>query len=125
MELKEGIARQERMRATNNDRWEERHNVQNDRFAVGDIVLLYDVILDKEFTANLSNRWLSPYIIRTANAATGTYELSELDGTPRQSTVHGNRLKHLVLREPLEEGGGNISGNILHKLYDIGRSQSI
>jgi len=46
---------------------------------IGDMVLLYNSLLEKQWSQKLKNKWLGPYKIREIGE-TGTYLLNELDG---------------------------------------------
>jgi len=44
-----------------------------DQIEVGDLVLLYNSVLDKQWSQKLSNKWLGPYRIRQIAQDRGTY----------------------------------------------------
>ena len=64
----------------------------------GDMVLLHNTVLEKQWSKKLDNHWLGPYIIREARLDLGTYLLNELDGTRLQGTYAGDRLKRFYPR---------------------------
>ena len=69
---------------------------------VGDMVLLHNTVLDKQWSIKLDNRWMGPYLIRVARLDLGTYLLDELDGTELSGVYAGDRLKKLFQREGIE-----------------------
>ncbi|KAI9135790.1 hypothetical protein BKA69DRAFT_1019828, partial [Paraphysoderma sedebokerense] len=58
----------------------------------GDLVLLFDASLEKQWSRKLDNRWIGPYLIRK-KFENGTYQIGELDGAVGKDTVAGDRLK--------------------------------
>ena len=60
---------------------------------VGDLVLLYNSVLDKQWSQKLKNRWHGPYKIREIHQDWGTYLLSKLDGTEMKGIYAGDRIK--------------------------------
>lgn len=54
---------------------------RKDKVAVGDMVLLYNSALDKQWSQRLKNKWMGPYKVREIAEERGTYLLDELDGT--------------------------------------------
>jgi len=70
---------------------------------VGDLVLLYNSILDKQWSQKLSNKWLGPYRIRQITQDRGTYLLEELDGTKLEGIYAGDRVKRFHPRYGVED----------------------
>ena len=68
----------------------------------GDMVLLHNSVLEKQWSKKLDNHWLGPYIIREAKQDLGTYLLDELDCTRLQGTYAGDRLKKFYPREGID-----------------------
>ena len=64
----------------------------------GDMVLLYNSRLDKQWSKKLDNRWSGPYLIVEVKKTRGTYLLSELDGTIMDGVFPGERLKRFFPR---------------------------
>ena len=64
--------------------------------------MLYDTKKEKSHSTakKLKYRWSGPYRIREVIPDKGSYFLEELDGTLKESPVHGNRLKKFWLRDP-------------------------
>jgi len=74
-----------------------------DKIGVGDMVLLYNSSLDKQWSQKLKNRWLGPYWIREIAEDKGTYLLDELDGTQLDGIIVGDRIKKFHPRYGVEE----------------------
>ena len=64
----------------------------------GDMVLLYNSRLDKQWSKKLDNRWNGPYLVVEVKETRGTYLLSELDGTAMDGVFPGERLKRFFPR---------------------------
>ena len=65
----------------------------------GDLVLLYDNSLQKNWHTKFRDKWRGPYrIIEKADNST-FYRLAELDGTPLAGTTASNQLKKFYSRE--------------------------
>jgi len=73
-----------------------------DKIGVGDMVLLYNSSLDKQWSQKLKNRWLGPYRIREIVEDRGTYLLDELDGTKLDGIFAGDRIKKFHPRYGVE-----------------------
>ena len=69
---------------------------------VGDMALLHNTGLDKQWSRKLDNRWMCPYLIRVACIHLGLYLLEELDGTELSGVYAGDRLKKFFQREGME-----------------------
>ncbi|GBG64035.1 hypothetical protein CBR_g40282 [Chara braunii] len=88
----------ERSRMEDKMRWDQMTRVWKESLAVGDIVLLYDSSLEKQWSRKLDKRWLGPYrIVRCGEF--GAYQIKELDGTEWKDWVSGTGLKKFVARE--------------------------
>jgi len=77
---------------------------------VGDLVLLYNSVLDKQWSQKLKNRWNGPYKIREIRQDRGTYLLSELDGTEMKGIYAGDRIKKFNTRYGVEGGESESEG---------------
>ena len=73
-----------------------------DEIGVGDLVLLYNSVLDTQWSQKLSNKWLGPYRIRQIAQDRGTYLLEELDGTKLEGIYAGDRVKRFHPRYGVE-----------------------
>ena len=71
---------------------------------INDLVLLYDSLLEKQWSRKLDNRWNGPYRITRVCEDRGTYELEELDRTPLKGYFPGARLKRFYPRYGVEIG---------------------
>jgi len=69
---------------------------------IGDMVLLYNSSLDKQWSQKLKNKWLGPYKIREIGE-TGTCLLNELDGTELQGMFAGDQIKKFFARYEVED----------------------
>ena len=78
------------------------HRCRKEVLKVGDMVLLHNTVLDKQWFRRLDNRWMGPYLIRLAHPDLGTYLVAELDGTELCWVYAGDRLKKLFQREGIE-----------------------
>ena len=69
---------------------------------VGDMVLLRNTVIDKQWSKKLDNHLLGSYLIKEARLDLGTYRLSELDGAKLNGVYAGDRLKKFFQREGIE-----------------------
>jgi len=69
---------------------------------IGDMVLLYNSSLDKQWSPKFKNKWLGPYKIREIGE-TGTYLLNEPDGRELQGILPGDRIKKFFARDGVED----------------------
>ena len=69
---------------------------------VGEMVLLHNTALDKQWSKKLDNCWLGSYWISKAQLDLGTYLLSELDGAKLNGVYAGDRLKQFFSREGIQ-----------------------
>ena len=51
-------------RMKNKAQFDRTHHRRKELLKVGDLVLLYNTVLDKQWSQKLDNRWLGPYLIR-------------------------------------------------------------
>ena len=65
---------------------------------VGDMDLLHNTVLDKQWSKKLDNHRLGSYLIKEAQLDLGTYLFSELDGAKLNGVYAGNRLKKFFQR---------------------------
>jgi len=73
-----------------------------DQIGVGDLVLLYNSELDKQWSQKLCNKWLGPYRIRQIAQDRGTYLLEELDRTKLEGIFAGDHVKRFHPRYGVE-----------------------
>jgi len=78
-----------------------------DQIGVGDLVLLYNSVLDTQWSQKLSNKWLGPYQIRQIVQDKGTYLFEELDGTKLEGRYAGDRVKRFYPRYGVESEDEN------------------
>ena len=78
------------------------HRQRKEVLKVGDMVLLYNTILDKRWSKKLDNRWLGPYWIRDVRLDLGTYLLSELDRAKLNGVYTGDRLTRYFQRKGIK-----------------------
>ena len=77
--------------------------------AKGDLVLRYNSKLDKNFQKKFQVKWEGPFLVLEC-FKNGTYQLTDLDGTPHASRVNELRLKKYcarlmaVTKDDIEEG---------------------
>ncbi|GBG69356.1 hypothetical protein CBR_g4050 [Chara braunii] len=79
-------------------RWDKMARVRKEPLKLGDIVLLYDSSLEKQWSQKLDKRWLGPYRV-TRCGEHGAYQIEELNGTTWKDWVLGSRLKKFVARD--------------------------
>ncbi|GBG85657.1 hypothetical protein CBR_g40388 [Chara braunii] len=82
-------------------RWDKMARVRKEPLKVGDVVLLYDSSLEKQWSRKLDKRWLGPYRVARSRER-GAYQIEELNGTAWKDWVSGSRLKKFVARDELE-----------------------
>ena len=78
------------------------HHRRKEVLKLGDMVLLHNIVLDKQESRKLDNRWMGPYLIRVARLDLGTYLLDELDGTELSGVYAVDRLNRFFQREGIE-----------------------
>ncbi|GBG81471.1 hypothetical protein CBR_g32461 [Chara braunii] len=83
-------------------RWDKMARVRKEPLKVGDIVLLYDSSLEKQWSRKLDKRWLGPYRV-TRSGEHGAYQIEELTGTACKDWVFDSRLKKFVARDEVAE----------------------
>jgi len=74
-----------------------------DKIGVGDIVLLYNSSLDKQWSQKLKNRWLGPYRIQQIAEDRGTYLLDELDSVQLDGIFVGDHIKNFYPRYGVDD----------------------
>ena len=74
----------------------------------GDMVLLYNSRLDKQWSKKLDNRWNVPYLINDLKESRGTYLLEELDGAVLEGVFPGARLKRFFPRRGVDDKEGKV-----------------
>lgn len=118
----------QRVRDENNERWEDDHaaRLRREPLRKGDLVLLYNTKIVKDYGSKLSFIWLGPYRVNEVTtdrnrSPTANFVLEELDGTvlrwgEQKNTVHGDRLRKFVVAE----GGSEVEVNMETGLANIG-----
>ena len=91
-----------RRRLKNKAQIDKVHHRRKGVLKVGDMDLLHNTVLDKQWSKKLDNHWLGSYLIKEAQLDLGTYLLSELDGAKLNGVYAGNRLKKSFQREGIE-----------------------
>ncbi|GBG80610.1 GT2-family glycosyltransferase [Chara braunii] len=76
--LREAAGQVERSRMEDKMRWDQMARVRKSSLAVGDVVLLYDSSLEKQWSRKLDKRWMGPYRILRCGEF-GAYPIEELD----------------------------------------------
>jgi hypothetical protein len=89
-----------RKREAGKEEFDQRHSIRSKVLEVDDLVLLHNSARERDMSrqAKMAFRWLGSYRILEANHQRGAFRLKELDGTPLQGTVAGNRIKKFYLR---------------------------
>ncbi|MGQ3285766.1 RNase H-like domain-containing protein [Bosea sp. (in: a-proteobacteria)] len=81
-----------RERITNKLYYDARKNLRKKPLQKGDIVLIHESQLLKQFSHKLDDRWRGPYRI-LQKYENGSYQVQELDGSMLTEVVSGDRLK--------------------------------
>ncbi|GBG70094.1 hypothetical protein CBR_g5725 [Chara braunii] len=81
-------------------RWDKMARVRKEPLRVGDVVLLYDSSLEKQWLRKLDKRWLGPYRV-SRSGEHKAYQIEELNGTAWKDWVSGSRLKKFVARDEM------------------------
>ncbi|GBG84004.1 hypothetical protein CBR_g37878 [Chara braunii] len=93
--LREAADQVERSRMEDKMRWDQMARIRKEPLKVGDVVLLYDSSLEKQWSRKLDKRWLGPYrIVQCGEFAAN--QIEELDGAGWQDWVSGTRQKKFV-----------------------------
>ena len=123
--VEEATARIMRRRLEVKEMWDEQHQrvarPESEQLAVGDLVLVKNVQLDKGFGRKLDFRWLGPYQIIGATPERNYFQLAELDGAPFRKTIHGDRLKKYYQPEesqPTQSTAEEADGDLVAELYE-------
>ncbi|GBG59031.1 hypothetical protein CBR_g24378 [Chara braunii] len=103
--LREAAGQVERSRMEDKMRWDQTARVRKEPLAVGDVVLLYDSSLEKQWSRKLDKRWMGPYRILRCDEF-GAHQIEELDGTGWQDWVSGTRLKKYDFSKTAMQRGG-------------------
>ncbi|GBG90057.1 hypothetical protein CBR_g50150 [Chara braunii] len=96
--IEEAASRTADSRTKDNFRWDKMARVRKELLKVGDVVLLYDSSLEKQWSRKLE--WLGPYRV-TKCGEHGAYQIEELNGTAWKDWVSGSRLKKFVARDQM------------------------
>ena len=99
------------------------HLYRKEVLKVGDMVLLHNMVLDKQWSRKLDNLWMGPYLIRVARPDLGTYLLDELDGAELSGVYAGDRLKNFFQREGIEPEDEEVDEE--EENYDITSEESV
>jgi len=99
------------------NRWERVQTIE-----IGDMVLLYNSSLDKQWSQKLKNKWLGPYTIREIGE-TGTYLLNELDETELQGIFAGDRIKNSFTRYGVEDDKAEVPEEIIEEVEELDEEQ--
>ncbi len=75
--------------------------MKNGDYVKGELVLVYDKVLDNQMSGKGALRWRGPYAI-VARRPSGTYVLQELDGAILKQLAAWKQLKSYVPRQGLE-----------------------
>ena len=67
-------------------------------FQIGDLVLYYRALLDKQWSEKLSPKWKGPFYIH-AIIGNGAYKLRDLQGNVLKTPVNGSLLKRYYDRQ--------------------------
>jgi len=70
---------------------------------VSDLVLLYNIQIERSRFQKLDDNWRGPYRIREGPGDSTYYRLEELDGVPLATSFAGNRLKKFFSRRQLDQ----------------------
>jgi len=89
---------------------------------IGDMVLLYNSSLEKQWSQKLKNKWLGPYKIREIGE-TGTYLLNELDGMELQRIFAGDQIKKFFARCGVEDDKAEVPEQIVEEVEELNVEQ--
>ncbi|GBG61502.1 hypothetical protein CBR_g21845 [Chara braunii] len=103
--IEEAASRTADSRTKDKLRWDKMARVRKEPFKVGDVVLLYDSSLEKQWSRKLDKRWLGPYRV-TRCGEHGAYQIEKLNGTAWKDWVSSSRLKKFVARDEASERRG-------------------
>jgi hypothetical protein len=86
--------------------------IKREPLTIGDLVLIRNTRIEQEMNRKHKPRYLGPYVLREQRKS-GTWAISDLDGTPIRTTVAGFRIYPYIARNPRllqtlqeeEEGG--------------------
>ncbi|GBG72081.1 hypothetical protein CBR_g11015 [Chara braunii] len=95
--IEEAASRTADSRTKDKFRWDKMARVRKEPLKVGDVVLLYDSSLEKQWSRKLDKRWLGPY--RVTRYRHGAYQIEELNGAAWKDWVSGSKLKKFVARD--------------------------
>ena len=89
-------------RQKNKVQFDKTHRRRKEVLIVGDMVLLNNTVLDKQWSRKLDNCWMGPYLIQVPRLDLSTYLLDELGGTELSGVYAGDRLKRFFQRDGIE-----------------------
>ncbi|GBG81776.1 hypothetical protein CBR_g33954 [Chara braunii] len=98
--IEEAASRTADSRTKDKFRWDKMALLRKEPLKVGDVVLLYDSSLEKQWSRKLGKRWLGPYRIARCGEH-GMYQIEELNGTAWKDWVSDSRLKKFVARDEM------------------------
>ncbi|GBG86042.1 hypothetical protein CBR_g40943 [Chara braunii] len=112
--IEEAASRTADNRTKDKFRWDKMARVRKEPLKVGDVVLLYDSSLEKQWSRKLDKRWLGPYRV-TRCGEHGVYQIEELNGTAWKDWLLGSRLKKLVARDKVTDKQGHVPRGTLQR----------
>jgi len=92
-----------RNRQQNKDFFDSHRHKRLEELGIGDLILLFNSVLKKQWSRKLDNRWLGPYRIRAIKKERGTYLLEELDGRELKLPFPGEMIKKFYPRRGVDE----------------------
>ncbi|GBG81543.1 hypothetical protein CBR_g32533 [Chara braunii] len=106
--IEEAASRTAYSRAKDKFRWDKMARVRKEPLKVGDIVLLYDSSLEKQWSRKLDKRWLGPYRV-TRCGKHEAYQIEELNETAWKNWVSGSRMKKFVAHDQVIMGRSSLT----------------
>jgi len=89
---------------------------------IGDMVLLYNSSLDKQWSQKLKNKSLGPYKIKEIGER-GTYLLNELYGTELKGIFTEDRIKKFFVRYVVEDNKVEVLEAIIEEVEELDEEQ--
>src|SRR6266536_6567557 len=87
------------MRIIDKDNFDSTYRLRNDKFKIGDIILIVDstTIINISAFKKFNYRWIELYRITESDPFKGIYKISELDSAVLRDTCANNRLKRFYV----------------------------
>ncbi len=87
------------MRIIDKDNFDSTYRLRNDKFKIGDIILIVDstTIINISAFIKFNYRWIELYRITELDPFKGIYKISELDSAVLRDTYANNRLKRFYV----------------------------